>query len=241
MRKAWSERVLTIRLRCIWVYLAVLLVASTGCSGDGQASEGDEGQAAQSVQAGGDDASAPFESDGDDRSLKQKISDASLEAQVMLALVETRDLRAFDLEPVAVNGRIRLRGEVDTQAQREQAASVASGVDGVRSVSNQVTARQEPQIAEAPATPQDTSQERPPSVADAGRPGDQPSQEPAETPSEPPAAEEDQQPQETFHTVRSGDNLWDIARQYDVSVAQIRRLNNLSSNSIKPGDRLRVK
>lgn len=46
-----------------------------------------------------------------------------------------------------------------------------------------------------------------------------------------------------YHTVKSGDNLWDIANKYsDVSVKQIQQLNNLNSRSVlKPGQKLKVK
>jgi membrane-bound lytic murein transglycosylase D len=45
-----------------------------------------------------------------------------------------------------------------------------------------------------------------------------------------------------IHTVRYGDTLWDIAREYDgVTVDQIRRLNKLGSTArIKPGQKLRI-
>ena len=46
-----------------------------------------------------------------------------------------------------------------------------------------------------------------------------------------------------YYTVRSGDTLWDIARKYPgVSDTDISRWNNLSnSNSIKPGQKIRIK
>lgn len=37
------------------------------------------------------------------------------------------------------------------------------------------------------------------------------------------------------YRVRSGDNLWTIARRHDTSVATLRRLNGLSSSRLKPG------
>ena len=44
------------------------------------------------------------------------------------------------------------------------------------------------------------------------------------------------------HTVKSGDNLWDIAKKYDVSVEQIRKLNGLSSNAVlKIGQKLIIR
>ena len=42
------------------------------------------------------------------------------------------------------------------------------------------------------------------------------------------------------HTVKSGDNLWDLSKKYGVSVEQIRKLNGLNSKSIlKVGQKLR--
>ncbi len=44
-----------------------------------------------------------------------------------------------------------------------------------------------------------------------------------------------------YHTVRKGDTLWDIARQYDgVTVEQIKRLNNISNSKLMPGQKLKV-
>lgn len=40
------------------------------------------------------------------------------------------------------------------------------------------------------------------------------------------------------YTVRPGDSLWIISQKHSLSVDQIKRLNNLNSNSIKPGQRL---
>ena len=44
------------------------------------------------------------------------------------------------------------------------------------------------------------------------------------------------------HTVKSGDNLWDISRKYGVTVEQICRLNGLSSKAVlKVGQKLKIK
>ena len=44
-----------------------------------------------------------------------------------------------------------------------------------------------------------------------------------------------------YHTVRSGDNLWTIARRYDTSVKTLTRLNNISAKTVlKPGQKLLV-
>lgn len=42
------------------------------------------------------------------------------------------------------------------------------------------------------------------------------------------------------YTVRPGDSLWIISQKHSLSVEQIKRLNNLNSNNIKPGQRLIV-
>ena len=46
-----------------------------------------------------------------------------------------------------------------------------------------------------------------------------------------------------FHTIRSGDTLWDIAKKYnDTSVSELKRLNShLNFKRLKPGMQLRVK
>jgi|SRR5690554_741743 len=44
----------------------------------------------------------------------------------------------------------------------------------------------------------------------------------------------------THHTVQRGDTLYDIARRYNTSVTNIRTMNNLSSNTIYPGQRLQI-
>ncbi|MFW6206113.1 MAG: DUF5715 family protein [Gemmatimonadota bacterium] len=42
------------------------------------------------------------------------------------------------------------------------------------------------------------------------------------------------------HTVRRGDSLWNIARDYGVDVDQLRAVNNLTGNSIYAGQTLRI-
>ncbi len=43
-----------------------------------------------------------------------------------------------------------------------------------------------------------------------------------------------------IHKVRRGDNLYRIARKHGISVKRLKRLNNLRSNKIKPGKRLKI-
>jgi membrane-bound lytic murein transglycosylase D len=42
------------------------------------------------------------------------------------------------------------------------------------------------------------------------------------------------------YTVKPGDSLWIISQKHSLSIEQIKRMNNLNSNQIKPGQRLIV-
>jgi len=52
----------------------------------------------------------------------------------------------------------------------------------------------------------------------------------------------DENAEYVYHTVRSGDTLWDIAKLYDgVTVNQIKQLNNITNaRRLKPGDKIRI-
>jgi membrane-bound lytic murein transglycosylase D len=44
-----------------------------------------------------------------------------------------------------------------------------------------------------------------------------------------------------FYTVQPGDSLWIISKKFDgVTIDQIKKLNNLNSNQIKPGQKLKI-
>jgi membrane-bound lytic murein transglycosylase D len=45
-------------------------------------------------------------------------------------------------------------------------------------------------------------------------------------------------PKGNIYIVRSGDTLWDIAKSFNVSIADLKRWNGIRSNRIKPGDEL---
>jgi nucleoid-associated protein YgaU len=55
------------------------------------------------------------------------------------------------------------------------------------------------------------------------------------------AATEESEDTAVYHTVQSGDTLWDIARKYGASVQQIRNLNDFRSTNLRPGQRIRVR
>jgi LysM repeat protein len=143
--------------------------------------------------------SAPHSPPADSaRSVAQRLADASVAARVKQALARVQALRRFDFSPTVVRGHLVLRGDVDTREQYRRAGRVATNLEGVREITNQVTV-----------------QGRSPSDA-----GD--------------AAEA------TYHTVRRGDTLTEIARAYGVSMQQLRALNDLSG-ALRPGQRIRVR
>ena len=61
---------------------------------------------------------------------------AALAGKVKSALAAEPGLKAFAIDVNASGGAITLFGTVDTRANRERAAKLASGVDGVKSVQN---------------------------------------------------------------------------------------------------------
>jgi LysM repeat protein len=45
----------------------------------------------------------------------------------------------------------------------------------------------------------------------------------------------------TLYTIQSGDNLWDIADKFDVTVSQIKTMNNFKNyNQLKPGQKIKI-
>ena len=44
-----------------------------------------------------------------------------------------------------------------------------------------------------------------------------------------------------IHTVKKGEGLWDIARQYNVTIEEIVKWNGLNDTKLKVGERLKIK
>ena len=163
------------------------------------------------------------------RSVSGKISDASLAAKVQLALVDTRDLRAHRFDPEAVAGHVILRGHVVTWAQRERAAAVAARVPGVVSVSNELTSTEEKPTGLSEASG-DASGGASGALSDGGNGSFGEGASPGGGAEEP-----------VYHTVTRGESLWTISRTYGVRIDQIRAMNGLTSDTVKSGQRLRVR
>jgi LysM repeat protein len=154
-----------------------------------------------------------FDTTNDGRTVAQRLDDASTATRIRMALANHDGLRRFDFAPEVRDGRVALKGVVQTPEQRELAGEVVRAVPGVREVSNQITVTEAPELTEEPIP-----------------------LHPAPAPAAPPKTAGT----ETIHTVRPGETLWAISRQYGVSVEQIQRLNG-GRTTIRPGQRLRIR
>lgn len=74
----------------------------------------------------------------DGRTVEQRLHDATIAAEVQKALLDTLTLRRFDFEVSATQGRVALRGSVNTDTERTLAASIAREVRGVKDLDNQI-------------------------------------------------------------------------------------------------------
>lgn len=207
------------------LFLAVLggllCVSLSACSGESSdASPVSSSSASSSPQTSASPPastpSAPAQTDSspdtDSQTVADRLRDASLSAQVKQALVQQKALRVFDFDPEVSNGRLVVRGDVNTRDQHRLVTRVARSVRGIEAVESRVTVAGAPVLADAPATsqPDKASADRAASAA-------------------------------AYYTVRKGDTLWNIAREYRASVSQIRELNDLSGGGLQPGQRIRVR
>lgn len=142
----------------------------------------------------------------DNRSVAQKLKDASTETRVTRALVESSSLRVHSFDPTVRDGHLILKGNVKTAERYRRAERIAQQIEGVSEFTNHLTINGQAVNTENPE-------------------------------SNSPSAEETAE----YYTVRPGDTLWDIAKEYRASVHQIRQLNGLGSSSLSPGDRIRVR
>jgi hyperosmotically inducible protein len=69
---------------------------------------------------------------------KDSVSDATITASVNAKLASDTELSAVRINVDTVGGRVALRGSAPTPAARDRATQLASSVDGVRSVENQL-------------------------------------------------------------------------------------------------------
>lgn len=69
------------------------------------------------------------------------IDDTVVTSRVKSALMADDTVKSFDVSVETVQGEVRLSGMVDTQAQHDQAVSLARAVEGVTSVKNELTVK----------------------------------------------------------------------------------------------------
>ena len=164
------------------------------------------------------------------QSLAERLDASRAATQAEIALAEDADLRAFSFEATVRGGVLTLVGRVDTAAQRERAAEIAAGIEGVTTVENRVVASG---AGTAPAAP-----DLPPAPPPAATSDSAEARDDAAAPPEPEPAPE---AAPVYHTVQRGDVLGSIARRHGVTVRQIQQLNGLRGTNIRIGQRLRVK
>ena len=148
------------------------------------------------------------------RQIEQRLADLTLQAKVQRALGRNDVTRPGSFEVEVDEGVVTLAGNVRTLDQRATAEALTRDLPGVRSIENTIRVDGRPVLTQG-AAPSD------------------PSRGAARLPAQPASAQ--------YHTVERGDSLWTIAQQYDTSIAQLKRLNDLRSNTIKQGQRLRVR
>ena len=71
--------------------------------------------------------------------VSDKVKDAAITTAVNAKLAQDKQLSALRIDVDTVGGRVSLRGTAPDPAARERATTLASAVDGVVSVDNQLT------------------------------------------------------------------------------------------------------
>jgi LysM repeat protein len=200
---------------------ALLLWISLAACADGAVAPEENGERVPEVLLDSAAVAAPQEEpdvvvflpDGDDRTVSQRLEDTSLSARVRIALMNEPGLRPLDIHPTVVGGYVLLAADSMTEAQRALAIRVTGTVSGVRGVVDRLETVPLPPPLPPEALTGEEDVEAPPPVAS----GD------------------------VFHTVRSGESLWIIARAHNVTIEQLRQINGLRSDQVRPGQRLRIR
>lgn len=68
-----------------------------------------------------------------------EIDDSVITSSVKAALLGDADIKSFDFKVETRKGEVQLSGFVDNQNQIDRAIEVARGIEGVRSVSNEMS------------------------------------------------------------------------------------------------------
>jgi len=76
--------------------------------------------------------------DGSKKSAGQVIDDATITSKVKAALLADPEISGLKINVDTAGGVVKLKGEIKTMALRRKAESIARGVEGVKSVDNQL-------------------------------------------------------------------------------------------------------
>jgi hyperosmotically inducible protein len=76
-----------------------------------------------------------------DRTVGDKVDDGIVTARVKAAFVADASVKSLDIAVATRKGEVQLSGFVDNQGQIDHAIEVARGIEGVRSVSNQMSVK----------------------------------------------------------------------------------------------------
>lgn len=72
------------------------------------------------------------------RPIDQQASDAAISSKIESKLAANPQTNNFEIDVDTMNGRVRLSGLVETDAERQEAERLAASTEGVRSVDNQL-------------------------------------------------------------------------------------------------------
>lgn len=87
---------------------------------------------------------APITSPDSGTTVGTEIDDGLLTSRVKAALLDTIDIKSFDLKVETRKGEVMLSGFVDNQAQIDHAVAVARSVPGVMAIDNKVSLKGAP-------------------------------------------------------------------------------------------------
>ena len=129
-----------------WITLCVLFLVSsvalvpmacTSSSADSPQSEAPP--ATEADAASEEEATYDVPAYTDERSVQQRLNDATVATQVQRALIRQSELRVFDFTPEVSGQTVTLQGDVNTKAQWRLAGETAERVARGREVVNAVT------------------------------------------------------------------------------------------------------
>lgn len=71
----------------------------------------------------------------------QALDDSAITAKAKLALAGESDLKSMNISVETVQGRVTLSGNVPSEAESQRAATVVSGLEGVKGVDNRLVVK----------------------------------------------------------------------------------------------------